>query len=436
MRVYALIPLILILTLYYSPTSISTSTTVSDCRTMYFFNGIVVFNSTMSDNLLLETPRNISLVDGFKQFVIHVESYNTVYNETTGSFVFGVKEGENTTSLFISMVKTCSKPYNETLSYIRLALNVPSFPVFSRDIPREIRELYLKEPHEKVVEVVVPEYEKWFKTQYNKTIDKASPLGIAVTAAYFIYRVFIEYSAGTTPRNIEEVLEKRIGDCDDMSRILVELLNYYGIPGVIVHGYVYVANFTYPVDVENVTYTFINNGPHAFAMAYIPGEGWISLDFLAGSLIQNPFIIEGYTRVTDVSEEAVEEFLDLHRRLDALQVIAIFTESDLERELDGNLSAENLLNYLRRHVDLGDRGGDELLTRTPVTTTETPIRENTEITYTNITMPDNTPVTEKPPISRDEPVSGRYYLVTLALVIVVVVMGVVYVFKRYFTSQT
>jgi len=68
---------------------------------------------------------------------------------------------------------------------------------------------------------------------------------------------------------LDEVIKDRKGDCDDISRILVNLLHYYGIPAVMVSGYVFINGFEISIPLENVTYVFNNNGPHAYVMAYL-----------------------------------------------------------------------------------------------------------------------------------------------------------------------
>ncbi|MEM1595851.1 MAG: transglutaminase-like domain-containing protein [Desulfurococcaceae archaeon] len=321
-----------------STNHVNSTSSSFECSTLYFFNGIRIYNSTISEELYLETPGNISLNNGFEQKVIHLLSYNVEYNESTKLFMFRVEHNESFEGFFISKIIVCNKPLKESLSLLVDSIRYPTRKTYNETtIPEEVRQMYLKSPNPKVVEVVVPAFEEWFKQTYGVSVDNASLIGIASTAALFIYGTFIEYSAGATPRSIEEVVEMRKGDCDDMSRVLVELLNYYNIPAIVAYGYVYISNFKYDIPVENVTYFYLNNGPHAFTMAYIPGYGWLSLDLLAGSLLNYPFVFEGYTRDTSVSREEVEEFISLHRALKAKQVIAILSEKELSELIGSKL---------------------------------------------------------------------------------------------------
>lgn len=351
---YSAILFLLVLLASTLPTSHTTdiSTQGFECYTLYFLNGIVIYNSTITERLVLETPTNITLAEGFTQIVHHLLHYGVEYNETTWLFEFTVKAGENFTGFFISRVEVCSKPFKTVRDYILKALEDPGFNVNEgrAEIPEEVVREFLAEPKRVVVEVVVPEYESWFSSRYNMSTSSASRLGLAVTAAFFVYSVFIKYDPSASPRSIDEVIESRRGDCDDMSRVLVELLNYYGIPATIVYGYTFIEGFNITLPVENVTYGFISNGPHAFTLAYIPGIGWISLDFLAGSFIDRVFIVENYGRETTVPGEAVKSFLELHRAINATQVIAVLSEDSFSSVFSGELTLSSLSNYFEHLV--------------------------------------------------------------------------------------
>jgi len=318
-----------------------------ECYTVYFLNGIVVYNSSITERLVLETPSNITLTGGFTQIVNHVLYYNVEYDNITGLFEFTVKANENFTGFFLSRVVVCSRPMNTTKNYILTALINPRFNVSESkaEIPEDISRSFLAEPNRIVIEVAVPEYESWFTSRYNMSISNASTLGLATTVAYFVYFEFIKYDPSATPRSIDDVIKTRRGDCDDMSRVLVELLNYYGIPAVIVYGYTFIEDFNITLPVENVTYGFINNGPHAFTLAYIPGVGWISLDLLAGSLIDRVFIVENYERVTAVPGEAVKSFLELHKAINATQIIAVLSEDIINSTFGCEVTLSNLYSY-------------------------------------------------------------------------------------------
>lgn len=348
-----------------------------NCTVLYFFNGIVVYSSAVNETLYLETPRNISLVEAYEQRVHHILSFNLEYNDETGLYAFNVTEGGYFEGFFISRVEICA--FYTSVNLVRLALKDPSHPDLALEgiVPEEIAANFTRTPHERVVASVKPAFEFWFSTNYLIHPQKATPVGLALAAGLYVQLIYITYDAGTTPRTIDEVIEQRKGDCDDMSRVLVELLNSYNIPAAIQSGYVYVKNFNYTIPVENVTYVFINSGPHAFTTAYVPGYGWISLDFLAGSLITSPFIFEGYRRETSVDKEAVESFLNLHKALNATQVMAVFEEEEVKQFIGETITLENVLRFF--HTVL--KGESEQRNETQTAT---------------VTLPDETPITESP----------------------------------------
>ncbi|MEM0317667.1 MAG: transglutaminase family protein [Candidatus Nezhaarchaeales archaeon] len=319
--------------------------------TLYFLNGIVVYDSLINDTLVLETPINISLKDGFEQKVVHVMQYNVAFNDAIGAYVFNATKGF--IGFFLSRVELHSRHREQMYRSLMQALYNPKFTSTLRsiEVPEEVSS-YLKSPCLKVVEVVKPKYEEWFKETYGYDVEYAGLLGIAATAAYFVQHVFIQYDPSGIPKSIDEVVDTRHGDCDDMSRVLVELLNTYNIPAVISVGYVYISNFNFTMPIENVTYRYVNCGPHAFVMAYIPGEGWLSLDFLAFTLLTRPFICEGYGRETTVKEELVQEHLSLHRSLNATQVMMILSEEDLLKLLGGSLTLESVMKCFQDLVKI------------------------------------------------------------------------------------
>ena len=310
--------------------------------TLYFFNGIVVYDSSINETLILETPANLTLREGFEQKVTSLLSYNLVFNETVKAFTFRATKGY--VGFFVCRVEVYARPMDQAFTLVARALRDPTAATkpSSSELPEEVRE-YLREPHPKVLENVKPEYESWFRWIYKRNTGEAGPLGIAATAAYFVYFYYVEYDPSGIPRTIEQVIESRRGDCDDMSRILVELLNAYGIPAIMVGGYTYIQGLNLTQPIENVTYKYVNGGPHAFVMAYVPSDGWISLDLLARSLLGNPFAFEGYGRETKVEREAVEELLGLHRSINATQVFVLMNEREFEELLGEPVALEKAM---------------------------------------------------------------------------------------------
>jgi hypothetical protein len=325
----------------------------TDRVTLYFLNGIVVYHSSTNETLVLETPANLTLGEGFEQRVVTLLSHNLVFNETVKAFTFNATKGY--VGFFVCCVEVRAKPMDQALTLLARALEDPtSTPKpSSSELPEGVRE-YLREPHPKVVEVVKPEYERWFRGTYGRGVDEAGPLGIAATAAYFVYSVYIEYDPSNIPRSIEQVIESRRGDCDDMSRVLVELLNAYRIPAVVAGGYTYIRGLNLTQPMENVTYKYVNGGPHAFVMAYVPGEGWISLDLLAYSLLVNPFAFEGYSRETKVEEKAVEELVSLHRSLNATQAFVLLSKGEFEKLVGEPVTLEKVARLFWQVTGIGE----------------------------------------------------------------------------------
>ncbi|MEM4717921.1 MAG: transglutaminase-like domain-containing protein [Desulfurococcaceae archaeon] len=405
------------LTPVYLSTIVNTNNE-QDCVTLYFFNGIYVLNSQLETTLVLETPQNISVANGFKQFVYHVYSYMLNYNESTEVYEFSLFYGSQFYGFFLSKVIVCYMSYNKSLGYLKQALSDPRYKVGIDSIPDEIKMNYTKTPSSVVLERVVPEYESWFSRRYGYRVSEASNLGIAVTAAYFIMGEFIKYSEGTLPRSIEEVIETRRGDCDDMTRIVVELLSYYEIPAMMVYDYVYIPELgEINIQLENVTYLFVNNGPHAFPMAYIPGIGWLSLDFLAGSLLLYPAVIWGYTRETTVYEEDIKETVELHRSIEAFQVIGVYSEEYVLKA--GWLNESNIMQGMKSLLDsyISKYSKNQTIT-TPCTTT--PSSQSTTPTETSQAQ-DNPTSTFIEQTTRTEKRGSDPMVILIGIVIVQVV---------------
>ena len=401
---------------------------VTECYTLYFLDGIVVYNSTISADVVLETPTNTQLLGGIEQVVEHVNSYNVTFNESLRAYSFKLREGEFFEGFFLSKVHVCSRPLNTTWLYTTLALFNPKYspaPQVNASFSTNVSADYLKTPHDKVVKNVIPEYEKWFSEHYGFTTRNASLLGIATTLSYFIQRVYLKYSAGVLPRSIDSTVEERQGDCDDMARVTVEALNYYGIPAAVVSGYVYVDGFNYTIPVENTTYIFVNNGPHAFPIAHVPGVGWIPLDWLAGAFTYYPFIVESITRNTEApSEEEVEEFLEVHRALSAVQVIAVVPEATVKEYVNSSLGALYLWNNLKEKavVTLSTKIPRELAQESTLTPRET-VQVNTT-TYTT-ELSNTSTLTATTPLSEQGAITSLG-LITLILLLVVVLVYLAY----------
>lgn len=358
MRHRTTLSLIIVLVLTYSITPVTSGEDANSlihgievtCEKLYFINYIHIANSTINETLVLETPGNISLPYGFNQTALIIyRSEGLRFNDTLRAMVFDVVEGESFTGYFVEELTICAPDRKTLFNHVALAqvapylANPPSSPHVPNSPPAQ--ENYLVEPHRTVASRVREDFEKWLTTTYKGlTPRNLSSFALSVLAASFIYGYYIRYNASPYPRSIEEVVETRMGDCDDMSRVLVELLNTYEIPSLMITGYDIVWN-NYTIDVEGFKYRYINNGPHAFTAAYIQGVGWISLDLLAGGMLTYPFIVEGYGRDTAVNQTVVEEFKDLHRKISGFQVIAVFKE-DAVRDYLENKTLDAFINSL------------------------------------------------------------------------------------------
>ncbi len=310
------------LAVHSSPSSVP-SGSGSECIELYFLNSIKVFNTSFNGVLYLETPQNISFGGGLVQKVYIVMIRNLVFNESSHYTQFSLKKGEKFFGYFVARVELCGINMTKLNELETLALANPyGYPRLNASIPKDVKK-FLGEPPEIVVKVAKPAFEKWFDKVVGGSPSNFSKLVIALYAAQFV-KQWIKYVVSPYPRPLKVIVEKRIGDCDDMSRLLIALLWSYGIPAVLVEGYVVIWGFEYRVPVENTLYVFHNSGPHAFVLAYAPGYGWIPIDFLAGSLTTHPFVFEGYTTQIRVNKTAVEEFKNVSKQINAVQIFYIF----------------------------------------------------------------------------------------------------------------
>lgn len=385
LRLHYLLLLVVVLAEALIPAVSAESSSGFECSVFYFFNGIVVYDSGISGPLVLETPQNITLIGGFNQTVTPIIAYNLDFNSSINYYYFNVSQGSSYTGFFIVRVEVCSRSMEDALNTLRSGLTNPGInPFGNNSIPMEIKRDYIGQGNRKVEEVVIPAYEDWLRSNYGLSTSDLSTLGLVSTSAYFVYRVYFTYDPSATPRSIDEVVDSRRGDCDDLTRVLASMLYHYNIPAVQASGYLYVKGLNITIPVEKTKYIFLNNGPHAFLYAYIPGYGWLSTDFLAGSMLVYPFIFESYTTIIEVPRERVEEFLELHRKLNATQVFAVFSEEEYKSLFNGGELLEKALLFLY------SKAGYNTTTTTP---TETRTTQPVEIptTSTRSEYTNNTP---------------------------------------------
>ena len=204
---------------------------------------------------------------------------------------------------------------NYTSCVLAMLKDPKAFSYTNSEIPNYIVKNYVWKPADIVVNTVKKDFEEWLKSLFGLTLANFSKASLAARAAYFIYRSgYITYNASAVPRPLNYVVSHHTGDCDDMSRVLLNLLWVYGIPGKIEYSLVYLKNFSMTsLQSFGSSVKFVNTGPHAYVVTYVPQLGWVSLDLLAGARLFFPSIILGSNEKAVVtqreSQEAREELL-------------------------------------------------------------------------------------------------------------------------------
>lgn len=269
------------------------------------------------------------------------------------------------------------------ITYLRFSNDTKAYAL---PYPEEVLSKYVLDPDPLVVKYVIPEFESWLKERYRISLPtNISKTYLAVRAAEFIYgRYFIRYNASALPRTTKEVIESRQGDCDDMSRILLSILWYYGIPAKIVYGYVYLP-YDEIVEIYGSYIRFINAGPHGFVIAYVPEVGWVSLDFLAYARLYYPVLITGESTNTQVTEESLNQIKEEYSKQTYIELIAVYEVNVSTTEFIKHVISNPtkvLQNYLNQQ-------------NTSLTTTSQPTN-TTLTTHTNSKPTQNTSTPSKP----------------------------------------
>ncbi len=287
------------------PERVNATFTYFDYAYITYVNGSSAENTTA----YFDIPTNYS--DGTFNQTAYVITYggNVSVGGSKGNFSISINLFKGSQGFVV--VKVVESFLNDTALITYIAKHPSAFNFSLSSIPSSVRRKYLGKPAKVVVKYVVPAFRKWLGkllSNDNLTWKNVSKAFIAVLAAYFIYvSGYIHYSASAMPRTLNETVIKRVGDCDDMSRVLTNLLWYYGIPAKINYGYVYIPSFNVTATLEGSAVRFLNNGPHAFVSAYIPKLKWVSLDFLAGSLLNNPFLIQYASTKAVVTKKDVQK---------------------------------------------------------------------------------------------------------------------------------
>ncbi|MDW8010162.1 MAG: transglutaminase domain-containing protein, partial [Sulfolobales archaeon] len=326
------------------------------CVVNYLINSVVIEPSSEYSGLLyLESPANFTYL-GINQTVRIALSRGPTLE--SGVPTIKVTRGVPAYAYVVFEVRTCSKDFGAALALVREALNNPTEVLrestyYGEEIPTE----FLREPPEVIKSEVRGAFEDWLRDfAWYRSIDNLSkaPLLVSIYAARFVYSSgYIRYSARLLPQTLEDVLRSREGDCDDMSRLLAALLWSYGVPTVIAYGYVAIPGFHMRSSIGGFEYVFSEGGPHAFVLAYVPRHGWISLDFLAGSLLTNSFVFWGTTTKVEVTREVVREVEEFHAKLSGRQFMAILGPGDPRLE-----DVESLEAYI--NASLGFRIREDL----------------------------------------------------------------------------
>jgi hypothetical protein len=286
---------------------------------------------------------------------------------------------------------------SEVLNYI--TSNPLVYREIEDNIPQEIIKDYVKTPHELVENVVKPDFESWLRSK-GYVASNVSKAFIAASASVFIYGYYIKYNASAMPRTLEDVILNKTGDCDDMTRVLMNLLWSYGIPARMEYGYVFMNLDNYVMPIGKSYMIFNDAGPHGWLTVYLNPIGWLSLDLLAGARLTNPAIITGFTGIGNVSRESIEKAEEFYNQVRYAEYVTLVDEEEAVQEgLPFNLiktlndtAYQAMIPYI---VEIAEKSGIEapikyFTTETPITVTEerTVILTytNTESVYVNTTL--------------------------------------------------
>jgi hypothetical protein len=303
----------------------------TSCANLYFLNAVFIYSTNLSGNILyIETPVNFTDF-GVRQEVRLVISRG-VFRDSSGYYYVEVGPEGPTYAYVLMKVSICSRSFDYAMSTVKKVLADPSSALreASGAVGSVPEDLIGRFP-ENVATSVRADFEAWLKgfSWYQNESVASHPLVVSVFGAAFIYLGnYIRYSANLTPRSLDEVISRREGDCDDMSRLLLVLLWSYRIPSLMLLGFVSLPDFSVRSSLGGLEYVFLGGGPHAFVMAYAQGYGWLSLDLLAGSLLTHPFVVWGTSRDVEISPESVEGFVELHRSISGKQLIASLSVGD------------------------------------------------------------------------------------------------------------
>jgi len=388
----------ILFSLLFSYPSVSISAQLNHGKLQHFsftlYDYAYVISAKNETTAYFEIPTNYS--DGTLNQTVYITAYGgnvtLIGNDSNVTAQIKVFNG----SYGFVVVKIKQRFLNLTNVVLEISGNPKAFMDVEDKVPQNIKEKYVKKPAEIIKQEVVPDFTEWLRER-GYSVNNVSKAFLAVQAAVFIYLSgYIQYNASALPRTLADIVNKHQGDCDDMSRVLMNLLWYYGIPAKMEYGYVYLPlNMTMPI--EGSYMRFLNAGPHAYTLMYVPTVGWVSLDFLAGALLNNPSLVEGESLIAKVTKTQLEHAKKELSKIRYAEEVMLFKD----KEIPPNLRTYNvsklitalhhmLLPLIRRvELEAGVNTTSTTATRstttarsstTTVNTTETSTKTNTTTT--------------------------------------------------------
>jgi len=277
-----------------------------------------------------EIPTNYS--DGTLNQTVYITAYG-------GNVTLSGKDNNVTARIAVFngsygfvVVKIKQSFLNLTDFILRITNNPTALKGVESRIPSGIEKRYVRRPASIVKQKVVPDFVEWLRER-GYSVKNVSKVFLAIQAAIFIYLSgYIHYNASALPRTLADVVNRHQGDCDDMSRVLMNLLWYYGIPAKMEYSYVYLPlNITMPVEGSYVR--FVNAGPHAYTLIYVPTVGWVSLDFLAGARLNNPSLVEGESLTAEVTEKQLKHIKKELSKFRYAEEVMLFKDNEVPHGL-------------------------------------------------------------------------------------------------------
>ncbi len=291
---------------------------------MYLLDAAYIFYVHNVTTVYFDTPINYS-DNGYHQHVYIVKTYNTFIIRNENESVVAANVSNGTLIYFIARIDLCRKP--------------PKLIEVWNSTPQKASDsLSLTYPHNLTpyISKLLREFSSWLYRTYG--IDaNSSPRGlIAYYLALYIYTTYVRYAPSPYPRPLIEIIEKREGDCDDMSRLLAAALRFMGVPAKIEHVYVYIPGFNISIPLESNTINFVNCGPHAYVLAYLGNNvGWVPLDLIGAANFRDPVlgssryspwlwaVVLGHSYAIDIPQQIVKEVKEFNRKVHYHEIVIL-----------------------------------------------------------------------------------------------------------------